>query len=288
MQKTKGTIFINYRKDDSNWNALALYQELQKYFSKDQIFKDFNAISPGDDFVVSINSALQSCDVLLVLIGKSWLQMKDEDGTRRLEDPNDFVRLEIAKALDRNIKVVPVLLDRTPMPRAEDLPENLQSLCRRQFVEIDPTRFEDDVRKLAEAIRNAMKGLGYTDEPAKPEPAPQPAPPPPPTPQQQPQPAPTGYGAQSQQQFTGPVLPKPPKPDNNLVWGIVTTLLCCLPLGILSIVKSTKVDSLYDAGKYPEAQEAADLAKKYATWAAIAGAIALVLYMILIAAGAGY
>src|SRR6478736_2630544 len=166
MQERKGTIFINYRKEDSNWNALALYQELQKYFTKDQLFKDFNAIAPGDDFVISINNALQSCDVLLVLIGKEWLGMKDELGHQRLSDPHDFVRLEISKALERNITVVPVLLDRTPMPKASELPDNLQALCRRQFVEIDPTRFEDDVRKLAEAIRKVMQNGG----PKEPEP----------------------------------------------------------------------------------------------------------------------
>src|SRR5690606_9526300 len=271
MEKTKGTIFINYRKDDSNWHALALYQELQKYFSKDQIFKDFNAISPGDDFVESINSALQSCDVLLVLIGKSWLDMRDEDGTRRLDDPNDFVRLEIAKALDRNIKVVPVLLDRTPMPRVEDLPENLQGLCRRQFVEIDPTRFEDDVRKLAEAIKKAMRSSGYTDFTH----ATTPAEAPPVQPQQHAppqQPYQAAHQAQGvppnpqSQIFSGAQGVRPPKPDNNLIWGILTTLFCCIILGILSIISASKVDSLYAEGRYAEAQAAADQAKKYAIW----------------------
>ncbi len=109
MANLPGTIFINYRKDDSSWNALALYNELQKYFSREQIFKDFNTILPGDDFVVSIDNALRKCDVLLVVIGKSWLDMKDVTGQRRLDDPDDFVRLEVATALARNIQVIPVL-----------------------------------------------------------------------------------------------------------------------------------------------------------------------------------
>jgi hypothetical protein len=270
MENKNGTIFINYRKDDSNWNALAIYQELQKYFSKEQLFKDF---------VDSINSALQSCDVLLVLIGEEWLDMKDATGARRLDDPNDFVRLEIAKALERKIKVVPVLLDRTPMPKVGDLPENLQALCRRQFVEIDPTRFEDDVRNLAEAIRTVMKSPGNPDAARK-----APAEPPKqhqaPPPTQQPQNPPHQQLADSQ-------LIKPRKPENNLVWGILTTIFCCPPLGIFSIIRANKVDSLYAEGKYVEAQAAADGAKKFAIWAAIIGGVSLVLYVLFVAAGGG-
>ncbi|GBL35526.1 hypothetical protein EMGBS15_11210 [Filimonas sp.] len=156
MSQLPGTIFINYRKDDSRWNALALYNELQKYFEKDQIFKDFNTILPGDDFVFSIENALRKCDVLLVVIGPGWLNMKDESGKRRLDDPDDFVRLEVSTALSRNIQVIPVLIDNTPMPKAADLPENMRLLYRRQFVEIDNTRFEDDVRNLAEAIKKVL------------------------------------------------------------------------------------------------------------------------------------
>ena len=274
MQARKGTIFINYRKDDSNWNALALYQELQKYFSKDQIFKDFNAISPGDDFVVSINSALQSCDVLLVLIGKSWLSIKDETGTQRLSDPHDFVRLEIAKALERNIKVVPVLLDRTPMPLQSELPDNLKALSRRQFLEIDPTRFEDDVRKLAAAIQIVMQnsGLGQPDRPQAPRVEPVIAQPEPVW--ETPHPSP--------QKGTGiPTIP--PKPDTNLVWAILTTVFCCLPLGIISIVQASKVDSLYAVGNYQGALAASANARKYAIWAAVVGVTFYSLYLIMIA-----
>ena len=277
MQQTKGSIFINYRKDDSNWNALALYNELQKYFSREQIFKDFNAIAPGDDFVDSINSALHSCDVLLVLIGKTWLNITDDSGARRLDDPTDFVRLEIAKALERNIKVVPVMLDRTPMPKAHELPDNMQALCRRQFIEVDPTRFEDDISNLAEAIRKILKDKG--DD--RPEPMPKPTPSPTPY---NPQPAPQPYKPKPQP-FADAGGNQPPKPDNNLVWGILTTIFCCLPLGIMAIISANKVDALYAAGKYSEANESAALAKKYSVWALIAGIIIVVLYLILVAIG---
>lgn len=262
-----GTIFINYRREDSNWNALAIYNELQKYFSKDQIFKDFNAIRPGDDFVESIAGALQRCDVLLVLIGSKWLDVIDDTGKLRLQDPDDFVRLEISKALSRNIKVVPVMLDGAKMPQRELLPEPLQNLTRRQLVEIDPTRFEDDVRKLADAIRKILAESGYQtfQEPNIPRPAPQPLITPEPV-----------------SQF---FEKKPPKPNNNLVWGILTTILCCLPLGIVSIISASKVDSLYEQAKYADAQKAADDAKKYALWAVGVGAVVWLIYFILVAVG---
>jgi hypothetical protein len=269
-KNAKGAIFINYRREDSNWNALAIYNELQKYFSKDQIFKDFNAIQPGDDFVESIGTALQRCDVLLVLMGDKWLNVADEAGNRRLDDPDDFVRLEISKALSRGIKVIPVMLDEIKMPRPEQLPENLQPMTRRQLVEIDPTRFEDDVRKLAEVIKKILRDCGY-DNPD--EPRPQPAPPKPhPVPRPSKPTEDLGIGST--------------KPDNNMVWGILTTIFCCLPLGIVSIVFAAKVDTLYKEGKYAEAQDAAAQAKKYAMWAAIIGGAMAVILVLLAMLGA--
>ena len=252
MSSIPGTIFINYRKDDSSWNALALYNELQKYFSKDQIFKDFNTILPGDDFVISIENALRKCDVLLVVIGKSWLEMKDVTGKRRLDDPDDFVRLEVATALSRNIQVIPVLFDDVAMPRTDQLPVDMNSLYRRQFVEIDSKRFEDDVRNLAEAIKKVLPDGVIRQVP----------------------PERTG-GAQT--------LITPPfatKPDNNLVWGIVSTLFCCLPLGIVSIISSTKVDNLWNIGQHAEAMKEAKKAKDWAIYSAFAAAVVWVIYLL--------
>lgn len=264
MSNKPGTIFINYRKDDSNWNALALYNDLQKYFKKEQLFKDFNAILPGDDFVVSIQNALNKCNVLLVVIGKNWLYMEGVDGKRRLDDPDDFVRLEVATALERGISVVPVLFDGTPMPKPEELPENLRLLCRRQFIEIDPKRFEDDVRNLAEALKKILPAEDPHPNPPKPTP-----------------------------QFNTGDINKPPthhpgtipKPDNNLLWGILVTILCCLPLGIVSIIHATKVDGLYNTGQYEQAIAEAKKAKQWAIYGAIAGVIVYVVYFLAVAAG---
>lgn len=280
MYQTQGSIFINYRRDDSGWNTVALYNELQEYFSRDQIFKDFNAILPGDDFVESIHKALQDCDVLLVIIGKSWLNMKNAEGVRRLDEPDDFVRLEIAKALERKIKVIPVLFDNVRMPNEEELPPGLEGLARKQSVEILSTRFEDDVRNLAEAIKrildehpdnqynttnsnqepertfsNTSNLYGNTDK------------------------APVNMFTGSN---TGHV---PKKPANNLVWGILTTIFCCLPLGIVSILQANKVDTLYSRGMYSEAADAANKAKKWAVYALVAGLSFWFIYVILIGIG---
>lgn len=150
-------IFINYRKDDSRWNTQALYNELLKYFPKDSIFKDFNTIGLGDDYVVSINNALEQCDVLLVIIGKAWLQMKNAQGVVRLTDPTDWVRIEIATALRRNIKVIPVLFDNVDMFAAQDLPEDMQGLVRRQHLTVSDTKFETDVKRLADEIKKILQ-----------------------------------------------------------------------------------------------------------------------------------
>lgn len=257
MSDQHGTIFINYRKDDSRWNALALYNELQKYFNKEQLFKDFNTISPGDDFVLSIENALKKCDVLLVVIGSNWVNMKDESGQRRLDDPDDFVRLEVSTALNRNIKVIPVLIDNTQMPKATELPENMRNLYRRQFVEIDNTRFEDDVRNLAEAIKKVLPGNDDVHGPdhnehdhfVKPE---------------------------DDNKKKEPTLFRPP---NNLVLAILAVIFC-FPVGIVSILSANKVDSLWLNGHQQEAIEESRKAKSWAIYAFITIVIVYLIYFI--------
>lgn len=145
-------IFINYRRDDSNWISLAIYNELLKYFAKECIFKDFNTIEPGCDFVLAIDDALTDCDVLLVIIGEKWLSVVNEYGMPRVNDPCDYVRIEIAKALEKRKKVIPILIDNAKMPYDADLPEDIKPLLRRQAFAIDPQRFEMDMQKLAEII----------------------------------------------------------------------------------------------------------------------------------------
>jgi hypothetical protein len=104
---------------------------LIEHFGRAQIFQDIDSIQPGADFAEEIADAVASCQVLLALIGDRWLKIKDKEG-RRLDNPKDFVRLEIGAALSRNIRVIPILIDGATMPRAAQLPSSLAGLVDRQ------------------------------------------------------------------------------------------------------------------------------------------------------------
>src|SRR6516225_1427144 len=115
-----GKIFINYRRDDSSASAGRLYDHLSARFPRNQIFIDVDNLDPGVDFVETIEQSVGACDVLIAVIGKRWLTSSEGEGSRRLDNPDDFVRLEIASALKRNIRVIPVLVDGASIPLAPD------------------------------------------------------------------------------------------------------------------------------------------------------------------------
>jgi hypothetical protein len=121
-------------------------------YGGDQVFKDVDSIRLGDDFVEVIASAVGSCDVLLALIGEEWLTITDEHGRRRLDNPDDFVRLEIEAALTREVRVIPILVDGARMPRADELPDGLAKLVRRQALELSPARFDFDTSRLLKVL----------------------------------------------------------------------------------------------------------------------------------------
>lgn len=151
-----GKIFISYRRTDTEGYAGRIYDRLSASFSENQIFMDVSNIKPGDDFVDLIEDAVSSCDVLVALIGRQWLNISDENGRRRLENPNDFVRLEISAALKRKIKVIPVLLHGASMPHATDLPGDLVPISRRNALEIRHASFNIDVGRLQKTIQNCL------------------------------------------------------------------------------------------------------------------------------------
>ena len=152
-----GRIFISYRREETAWPARTLYAQLVDTFGANQVFKDVDNIEPGDDFVERITEAVTACDILLALIGPHWLSMADETGARRLDNPDDFVRIEIAVALNRGVRVVPILVDGARMPRSSELPAELQGLTRRQAVEINPVGFSTD--RLLATITETLAGL---------------------------------------------------------------------------------------------------------------------------------
>src|SRR5262249_34158693 len=105
-----GTVFISYRREETPGEARALFNELVEKLGKNLVFMDVDSIALGREFRQVLKERLASCDLMLALIGKGWVDAKNSSGRRRLEDPNDFVRLEIETALKRNIPVTPVLL----------------------------------------------------------------------------------------------------------------------------------------------------------------------------------
>jgi hypothetical protein len=145
-------ILVSYRRDDSAPYAGRLADRLKEHFGRDQVFVDIDNIRPGEDFVQRIDQYIASCDVLVAVIGKSWLTAVDAHGRRRLDQENDFVRMEIAKALEGHLRVIPALVGDAAMPAASQLPQDLVALSRRQAIEISDSRFHQDVNQLIEAL----------------------------------------------------------------------------------------------------------------------------------------
>ena len=154
------TIFISYRRDDSEGEAGRLSDDLAQTFQEGSVFMDVNAIQPGRDFRKAIDESIRKCSVLLAVVGRDWLESKNASGQRRLEEETDFVRLEIASALRRDIPVVPVLVRGARMPRADQLPADLRELAYRNAVELTHARWKSDVRVLIQALRPYMGGSG--------------------------------------------------------------------------------------------------------------------------------
>lgn len=159
-------IFLSYRRDDASGWAGRLYEHLVRDWGAGQVFMDIDAIEPGDDFREAIARTMQSCEVVLVVIGPNWLQMRDEFGNRRLEDEADTHRAEVIAALEADVRVVPVLVGDAGMPKASDLPEVLRSLAYRNAAVIEDRRFAADVAELLSSLRQYIKSQPVVETPA--------------------------------------------------------------------------------------------------------------------------
>src|ERR1035441_5603610 len=144
-------IFISYRRDDAATEAGRMADLLQERLG-DHVFFDRESIDPGVDYPTVIENDLAQADCLFAVIGKNWTTAANPKGERRLDDPNDYVRLEIATALKRNIRVVPVLVCGATMPGINDLPEVLARLSRCNAVQIREDSFRRDVDALVEKV----------------------------------------------------------------------------------------------------------------------------------------
>jgi hypothetical protein len=149
-------IFISYRREDSIAHAGRLYDRLSAHFGSERVFMDIDTIDLGVDFVVALQESVASCDVLIAVIGRQWLDVKDEEGQRRLDNPEDFVRIEIGAALDRDVRVIPVLVGGSRMPRSIDLPSPIAKLARRNALDIPDLHFSQSVGRLIVSLEKVL------------------------------------------------------------------------------------------------------------------------------------
>jgi hypothetical protein len=157
-------IFISYRRDDSEGEAGRLYDDLVRVFGDASVFMDVAGIEPGTDFRTAIDSNVGSCGVLLAVIGPIWTKVTNVSGIRRLDDPDDFVRLEIASALARGVPVIPVLVHDAKMPHPAELPDNLKDLAFRNNVELTHARWNSDVTTLIGPLRQYVRSTPVMDQ----------------------------------------------------------------------------------------------------------------------------
>ncbi|MPV36543.1 TIR domain-containing protein [Georgenia subflava] len=154
MAGTRTAVFLSYRREDTKHVAGRLGDRLTQRF--DDVFMDIDTLEPGVDFAAAIRRAVGECDVLLALIGENWVDAVDDQGARRLDDPDDWIVQEIKVALDRNIRVVPVLVDSVPMPRRSELPEVLTPLADRHAAALRYESFDSDAESLITAVERAL------------------------------------------------------------------------------------------------------------------------------------
>jgi len=147
-------IFISYRRADAEGEAGRLFDDLIRAYGDSSVFMDVSGIEPGADFRKAIDSNVSGCGVLLAVIGPGWATVTGSDGSRRLDNPDDYVRLEIATALGRGIPVIPVLVHGSRMPALDALPDNLKDLRYRNSVELTHARWNSDVALLINALKN--------------------------------------------------------------------------------------------------------------------------------------
>jgi TIR domain-containing protein len=141
-------IFISYRREDSEGWAGRLADELQRAFGVTAVFYDHVSIEPGSNWRQAVEAALIRCRLLVAMIGPRWLNAANASGARRLDDPEDLVRFELAIALDRQIPILPVLVAKASLPRPVDLPKELQGILHHQAVELPGQHWKRDMECL--------------------------------------------------------------------------------------------------------------------------------------------
>jgi len=152
-----GKIFINYRRELSQGEALHLSTILTRRFGRNRIFIDTHGIDGFSDWLNVLKQQVAGSAAMIAVIGPGWLEVTDDKGNRRLDNPEDFVRFEIAEALSRDIPVLPVLLDGAELPEREQLPENMRGMLRRQAMDLHARRFEANARDISRELRKILR-----------------------------------------------------------------------------------------------------------------------------------
>ena len=154
------TLFLCYRREDTQDAAGRLHDRLVDAYGAERVFMDIDSVPLGIDFVDHVAEQISRCSAVIVMIGKQWLKLKDKRRRRRLDNDDDFVRVEIAAALSQGIPVIPVLVQDVSMPEQELLPENIRPLSRRHGIALSATRWRTDVERLLRELDRLMKPPG--------------------------------------------------------------------------------------------------------------------------------
>ena len=149
-------VFLSYRRSDTAGHAGRICDELERHYDRPVVFRDIDAIAAGSDFVQALERAMDDARIVIVLIGNTWQEARAEDGSRRLDDPQDHVRREVEMALAKSgVTVLPVLVEGAGMPGERELPESLRRLARLQAIELSDRRWEHDLAQLLSVLRAA-------------------------------------------------------------------------------------------------------------------------------------
>lgn len=143
-------IFISYRRLDSSGHAGRIFDRLSSFFGSSHVFMDIDTIAPGEDFLRIIQGSISSCDVVVAVIGRNWTGRNGD--RKRIDDENDFVRIEIAHALEKRIRIIPVLVNEAKMPSASEVPEQIVTLLGQQAIELSDIRWNHDIQQLIDSI----------------------------------------------------------------------------------------------------------------------------------------
>ena len=157
-------IFLSYRREDAGPYARSLHLQLTQRIPDAPIFMDLDSIEPGLDFAEIIEDAVNSCAVLVALIGQQWTTLTDEEGERRLDNPDDYVRFEVKTALEQDVRVIPVLIDDAKPLRQQDLPAELHKLARLNAHKLSYDRYQDDADRLFDVIQRVLAPFKEREE----------------------------------------------------------------------------------------------------------------------------